>query len=133
MVCHDGSESAQFALDKVIELFRREKPEIIIITVVEEPRDASMVHEEIFQKYRQERHDFLLKTSNEVAGKGFEVDAILAIGDPRRMIPEAVENKNPDILVVARRGAGAIEKMVLGSVSAYLVRHVQCPVMVFHK
>ena len=133
MVCHDGSESAQFALEKTLELFRREKPEIILLTVVEEPLDASMENEDIFLRYRQERHDFIIKTSNEVADKGFEVDAILAVGDPRRMIPEAVENKSPDVLVVARRGAGGMAKMLLGSVSAYLLRHVQCPVLVFHK
>lgn len=132
MVCHDGSQNAQNALEKTIELFKASKPEIIIITVVEEPRDASLENEEIFEKWRSDRHDLLMKTANAVAGRGIDVDAILAVGDPRKMILEAADNKNPDILVVSKRGGGILDRMVLGSVSAYLVRHAQCPVMVFH-
>ncbi|MBE7415957.1 MAG: universal stress protein [Deltaproteobacteria bacterium] len=44
----------------------------------------------------------------------------------------AAENKNPDMLVVARRGAGLLERMVLGSVSSFLVRNAECPVLVVH-
>jgi len=48
------------------------------------------------------------------------------------MILEAVKTKSPDVLVVAKRGGGLMEQMVLGSVSAFLVRHASCPVLVMH-
>jgi len=35
MVCHDASRKSQLALEKAVELFRPQKPEIILITVVE--------------------------------------------------------------------------------------------------
>lgn len=132
MVCHDGSESAQDALEKALTIFKGEKPEVILITVVEPPLDATSVDEESFEKWRAKRDDDLKKAAEWVAGHGYNVDALLAIGDPRRMILEAAETKAPDVLVVARRGAGMVDKMVLGSVSAYLVRHAHCPVLVMH-
>ena len=132
MVCHDGSKDAQNALDQVITMFKPQKPEILLLTVVEGGSDASMVNEEIFEKARAEGHDFLQKTSKDIARHGFDVDAILAVGDPRKMITEAVGDKKPDILVIAKRGGGILENISLGSVSAYVVRHVKCPVLVFH-
>lgn len=132
MVCHDGSENAQQALDEALRIFKPNNPEIILVTVVEGPADASSVNEELTEKMVQERHDFLKKTSDMVARRGFDVDAIMAVGDARAMILETVNQKNPDIVVIGKRGTGVIKEMVLGSVSAYLVRHVKCPVLVFH-
>lgn len=132
LFCHDGSDNAQKALDKTLELFKPSKPEIILLTVVEGAGDASMENEEIFERQRSEGHDFLMRTARYIMGKGFDVDAILATGDPRRMIVESAANKKPDILVVSKRGGGILDNMVLGSVSAYVVRHAKCPVLVFH-
>ncbi len=132
MICHDGSRKAQDALEKAVELFKLQKPEIILITVVEEPLDATSMDEDSFEKWRDRRDADLKSAANWVVQQGLNVDAILAVGDPRKMIVEAAENKNPDILVVGRRGGGLIDNMVLGSVSAYLVRHADCPVLVMH-
>lgn len=132
MVCHDGSERSQEALERTVALFKAQKPEIILITVVEEPLDATSMDEESFEKWRSRRDQELKNAANWVVGQGLNVDAILAVGDPRKMITEAAANKNPDMLVVARRGAGLLEKMALGSVSAYIIRHAECPVLVMH-
>ena len=132
MVCHDGSERSQEALERTVALFKAQKPEIILITVVEEPLDATSQDEESFEKWRTRRDQELKTAANWVVKHGLNVDAILAVGDPRKMITEAAANKNPDILVVARRGAGLLEKMALGSVSAYLIRHAECSVLVMH-
>lgn len=132
MICHDGSQKAQDALEKTVALFKSQKPEMILVTVVEEPLDATSMDEESFNKWKAHREKDLKTAANWTAEHGLDVDAILAVGDPRKMILEAAGNKNPDILVVARRGGGLMDKMVLGSVSAYLVRHAECPVLVMH-
>ena len=132
MICHDGSDRAQAALERTIALFAPLKPLVLLITVVEEPLDATSLDEESFNKWRASREKDLRDAANYVAGHGLDADAILAVGDPRKMIIEAAENKNPDILVVAKRGAGILEKMAMGSVSAFLIRHAECPVLVMH-
>jgi len=130
MVCHDGSPRAQDALERTVELFKDTGPELVLVTVVEPPLDATSVDEDSFDKWKSKRDEDLKKGAEWVASHGLNVDAILAIGDPRKMIVEAAEQKNPDILVVARRGVSVLDKMVLGSVSAYVVRHAHCPVIV---
>ncbi|CAG1065868.1 Universal stress protein [uncultured bacterium] len=132
MVCHDGSQRSQSALERTAELFRVQNPEIILVTVVEEPLDATSQDEANFESWRASRGDSLKEAADWVAGHGLNVEAVLAVGDPRKMLIEATENKNPDILVVAGRGSGLLQGMVLGSVSAFLVRNAECPVLVMH-
>ena len=135
MVCHDGSARAQAALEKSIAIFRCERPDIILLTVVEEPADASSHNEEAFEEWRAKREGDLKKNATAVVDKyGLDVYAMLVVGDPRKMIVEAVKSKKPDMVVVARRGGGGVGKeMLFGSVSAYVIRHITtCPVMVTH-
>ncbi len=130
MVCHDGSDRAQVALERAVELLKSNNPEVILLTVVEEPLDATSVDENSFDKWKSKRDEDLKDAAQWVASHGLNVDALLAVGDPRKMILEATSMKNPALLVISRRGSGATEKMVLGSVASYIVRHAQCPVMV---
>jgi nucleotide-binding universal stress UspA family protein len=132
MVCHDGSKRAQDALMKTVELFKPQKPQIMLITVVEEPLDASSMNEESYRKWCKSREDDLRKAGSWAVEQGLEVEVILATGDPRKMILEAAKTKAPDVLVVAKRGLGLLEEMVMGSVSAFLIRHASCPVLVMH-
>ncbi len=130
MVCYDGSERAHEALEMAVDLFKPQGAEVIIVTVVEEPLDASSVDEESFRKWRDKREEDLKEAAQWVANHGLEVDAMLVIGDPRKMIIEAARRKKPDMLVVARRGGSGPRNLVLGSVSSYIVRHSLFPTIV---
>lgn len=132
MVSHDGSKKAQDALEKAVELFIPMKPKILLLTVVEAPADASSENEGNFKKLCERREEDLRTIGSWVVDQGLEADVIIAVGDPRRMILEATKTKSPDVLVVAKRGGGLLDEMVLGSVSAYLIRHASCPVLVMH-
>ena len=130
LICYDGSPASHMAMEKTIEFFKQRKPEIILVTVVEQPLDASLENEDIFDKWRQERHIELKKASSFISDHGLNVDSILAVGDPRKMILEIINKKLPDLVVVARRGKTEMEKMLLGSVSAFLVRHSTRPMLI---
>ncbi len=130
MVCYDGSERSHEALEMVVKLFKHQGADVIIVTAVEEPLDASSEDEESFQKWHDKREEDLKEAAQWIANHGLEVDAMLVIGDPRKMIIEAARRKEPDMLVVARRGKSRLKNMVLGSTSAYIIRHSRFPVIV---
>ncbi|KAJ0980655.1 hypothetical protein J5N97_008910 [Dioscorea zingiberensis] len=54
-------------------------------------------------------------------------------GDPRNILPEAVEKYHADMLVVGSHGYGAIKRAVLGSVSDHCAHHAHCSVMIVKK
>ncbi len=133
LICHDGSSNAQSALEKSIALFKSEKPEVILVTVAEEPADASSYDESSFEALKSEKEASLKETANWVAGQGYEVDAVLAIGDPRKMLVEAIKKKKPDLVVIASRPpqGGVRFGNITNSVSDYVVHHVtECPILV---
>ncbi len=133
MVGIDGSPLARRALHRAIEIFRPLAPEIVLVTVVEETLDASGMGEQIFDKWRESRQRYLKEMADWAASQGAEVDALMAVGDPRKMLQEAIRSKSPDLIVIGRRGASDVEAMRLGSVSAFLIRHAGCDVLLVHK
>lgn len=58
------------------------------------------------------------------------VDPILLRGRPASAIVEEARDFEADLIVVGNRGHGTLETMLLGSVSAEVVDHAPCPVLV---
>ncbi len=130
MFCYDGSEIADRALEKTINYFKEQKPDVILLTVSEAAKDSGIESEAHYEQLKELRDKALKSKAQWVAEHGMEVDCLTATGDPREMILAAIEKKDPDIVVVARRGMSDMRRMALGSVSAYLVRHSERPVLV---
>ena len=61
---------------------------------------------------------------------GLQVEAELLRGRPSAAIVEDAKLWGPDLIVVGSRGHGPVETAVLGSVSAAIVDHARCPVLV---
>lgn len=61
-----------------------------------------------------------------------EVEAIATeeIGDPATALSDYCENVGAGLLVVGRRGAGMVERLVLGSVADRLAHHAPCALMI---
>lgn len=130
MVCYDGSTSADAALKQVLVYFRDKNPEVILITVVEEPQDATCREEEVFNNWRNERQRVLTNAGKSLAAEGVDVSIILGLGDPRKVIEETIKRREPDIVVVAKQGKKISEDYFSNSLSGYLARKVDCRLLV---
>ncbi len=51
-------------------------------------------------------------------------------GEPKHVICEVAQQENPDLMVIGSHGYGLVERVLIGSVSEYVVHHAQCPVLV---
>ncbi|GAQ78611.1 universal stress protein family protein [Klebsormidium nitens] len=57
-------------------------------------------------------------------------EVVVQKGDPRQLIPDYVAEHEVDMVVVGARGLGKYKSLILGSVSAHLVRPCPVPVLV---
>jgi nucleotide-binding universal stress UspA family protein len=58
-----------------------------------------------------------------------EVIQVEDVGDPARMLLDYAERVDADVMVIGRRGAGLIERIMLGSVANRVVHDAECPVL----
>jgi nucleotide-binding universal stress UspA family protein len=65
-----------------------------------------------------------------LAEVGIDGNLVTLDGNPADALVEYAENEKAGLLVVGSRGAGAIERFLLGSVSNRVVHHAHCPVLV---
>ncbi|WP_334170920.1 universal stress protein [Sinomonas sp.] len=63
-----------------------------------------------------------------VSGGDVRIDTVVGHGSPAKVILEAAEGA--DLVVVGSRGLGGFAGLLLGSVSAHLVHHCPCTVVV---
>jgi nucleotide-binding universal stress UspA family protein len=59
-----------------------------------------------------------------------QIDKRVEIGDAGGTICRIASELGVDVIVVGSHGRGAIERMLLGSVSTQVVHHAPCPVLV---
>ena len=145
MVAYDNSTNAKQALEKTLQMFAGLKPKITLVGVVEDVLGSSGVNEERYLDFKHDFSEGLREAAQTLNELGISAEVLLAEGDPRKMILQAVKNKQPDLLVIARHSekidSNIIGKtldawvdefnfMTFGDVSSFLTRRAPCPVLI---
>lgn len=148
MLAYDHSRNARIALDAVENLFSCASPEITLITVIEVAGSNTGAADDMFQEQFDEQKQGAEAAAARLVAAGMKATVLFAEGDARKMIMRAVEQKNPDLLVIARHShkadpgklgfiAGKIDAaveefghMTFGAVSAFLARRATCPLLI---
>jgi nucleotide-binding universal stress UspA family protein len=90
------------------------------------PVDADQLEEEAVGELTR----VLREATPALEAAGLSVEAELLRGRPSAAIVDDARRWGPDLIVVGSRGHGPVETAVLGSVSAAVVDHAICPVLV---
>ncbi|BES70073.1 hypothetical protein RE428_10910 [Marinobacter nanhaiticus D15-8W] len=146
MLAYDGSRNARLALAQTITLFRDLNPQIVLVAVAENPRDITSGNEDLFQQEVASLKDDLKEAMQVCQDADIVAETMLLEGDPRKMLLFAAEkNIRPDMLVIARHShepdggfiarsltyfVDELDYMTFGSVSSFLARRIQCPLLI---
>ncbi|KAJ3687452.1 hypothetical protein LUZ61_016616 [Rhynchospora tenuis] len=84
-----------------------------------------------FKKYGLKPDPETIDMLNTIARqKQVVVSMKVLYGDAREKICEAINNIPLSCLIIGNRGLGKIKRVIMGSVSEYVVNHATCPVTV---
>ena len=135
----DGSQSADRARDLVAALPWPRDSLIRIVAVLDQRGELygapwiAKVAPDADRVESQEAYTIetaLDAAERDIARPGRTVERILLRGRPASEVVDEARAFEPDLIVVGSRGHGPIESMLLGSVSAEIVDHAPCPVLV---
>jgi len=123
LVAIDGSESAEKALEHVVQLAKKHKAKVTLLNVGEsklfdfKPKVVKEVGERV-----------LSDAASKV--KGLKLNTQLEFGNPAETIIEVAEKGNYDLIAVGNRGLNSVKRFFLGSVSDDVSHHAKCSVLI---
>ncbi|RAK05466.1 nucleotide-binding universal stress UspA family protein [Halanaerobium saccharolyticum] len=147
LVAVDGSQSAQKAAQKAAELAEEIKAEVTLIHVYTESAEipvnqfnevASYLSAETLENIMDQQEDTIKEKRQRILDddaeffeeKGINPDKVLLHGDPADTVCDYAEENDFELIVVADKGHGKVERFLLGSISDKIVRHAKTSVMV---
>jgi nucleotide-binding universal stress UspA family protein len=130
LLATDGSEDANLAAQATIELSKATGSEVHIAYVI-----PTMFLEEQSESFhaRAEEHaqTLLSEVAEQMKSEGVPVaETYLRSGHPDKEIVRLAEELDVGTIVMGSRGLGAVNRMLMGSISDSVVRHAHCPVYV---
>ncbi len=91
---------------------------------------SSLAYEESSQEIRKYDQEHLDKTAEKIKNKGISTETTLVNGNPSEEILSYCEANNIDVTIIGSHGHGALNHIILGSVSEKVLHKSPCPVMV---
>jgi nucleotide-binding universal stress UspA family protein len=132
----EGSSHSARALDWALKEAATRHARLTVLTVHSVPMSGWTGHPVVLpgdtedqEKARQGAEEMTLKAIAQLGeAEPASVTVRAATGFPAEELINA--SKDADLLVVGSRGAGGFARLIIGSVSNYVVHHAHCPVVV---
>lgn len=127
-IAYDGSPEAKHALQRGVAIAAAAGASVAPISVVDlrMPTPIAYGYEQYVQAVRELTALELKEAGRDVSGAA-DVELIEREGDPAQELAKA--SSGFDLLVAGSRGYGPLRRVLLGSVSARLVREATCPLL----
>ncbi len=135
----DGSGPSALAIDLVVSIAWPTDTTVTIVTALPDDVDvfggpwpaAAMVQApEVRERLEAEVRTELRAAAERLARPGLVIDTRLLRGRAATQLVAEATREHADLIVLGARGHGTLDRMLLGSVSAEVVGHAPCPVLV---
>ena len=132
----DGSEGGDHAATRAAAIAKHWNAKLLLVTVVRTPEGwwgiggAPPSPEALSAALVEGQQRILAEVEESLDLEGVDYETVEELGDPVNRLIAVAENREADLIVVGRRGAGLAERMLLGSVADRLCHLSPVPVLV---
>ena len=131
----DGSEQSRHAATVSADIARRNGATLHLVTIVRPPEGwwgivgSPPTPSALSKSLTDAQREILDSVVAALDLTDLEVIQVEDVGDPARMLLDYANKVDADVMVIGRRGAGLIERIMLGSVANRVAHDAQCPVL----
>jgi nucleotide-binding universal stress UspA family protein len=131
LLATDLSPASEGATREALDLARDLRARLLIVSVIDPTaRSIPGGRVERIDQQRAARLDSAQAVVARGRDEGVAASFLVWEGEPGPSIVEAAASEQVDMIVVGSHGRGAMGRLLIGSVSDYVVRHAPCPVLV---
>ncbi|OFI47086.1 universal stress protein [Floricoccus penangensis] len=130
----DGSDEAEKAFTKAVQVAIRNKAELVIVNIIDSRAfqgisgfenviadDTLKSAKEFVDRYEKIAHDAGVENTK----------TRIEFGSPKVLLSDTVpREEGVDLIMVGSTGLTAIERLLIGSVAEYIIRNAPCDVLV---
>ena len=126
LVAVDGSDNSLRAMEDAIKVASTES-QIEILYVASTGHVASdILKAGTLDEYNEQNRHKFAREEAAVKSSGIAYNVTIEYGEAGKIIAKYANDNDVDLIVLGRRGLTAMQEMVFGSVSTYVMKHVNC-------
>lgn len=123
----DGSEISRRAFSRAVDLAKQNKAELHVIYVIESgivtPAPVDTTWELIYERFEKEGHQVIAELVADAKQRGITVEPHIEAGHAGDTIIETSLQIGADLIVIGSLGKSKLDRLLLGSVSSYVVNY----------
>ncbi|EOL44515.1 universal stress protein [Enterococcus caccae] len=134
----DGSDQANLAYHQAIEVAKRNNGRVIVAHIIENKvytmMGYSSLNDGLLDQETENAKELLDDCKDYAKSVDFtQVETIVAYGSAKEVMCQELSKKyDVDLIMVGQSGLNAVERLMIGSVSSYIIRHAPCDVLIVH-
>jgi nucleotide-binding universal stress UspA family protein len=134
LVATDRSVFSEGAIREAISFAKKCSSRLYIVSVMETNPEYETIGANIFRKEEEEALEYLESIKTRVSQEGLYCQSILLHGnEPYQLIGDAASERKVDMIIMGRRGRKGVMTVLMGSVTAKVIGHTTCKVLVVPK
>lgn len=133
LVAIDGSCKSELAFHKSLEIAQKNNSNLYLVHIIDTSslQNISDFDSKLITKISQSSEKLLEKYSEEAQKLNINVEFIIKCGSPKNAIANDIpKSKKIDLIVIGATGLNNIERLLIGSVTEYVVHYSKCDVLV---
>lgn len=134
MVAVDGSQEAELAFKKAVNVAKRNQAELVLAHVIDTRafQTVSSFDNVLAEQATDMAKQTLGDYEKDARTSGVtEVTQVIEYGAPKLTIASQIPEKyDVDLIMLGATGLNAVERLFIGSVSEYVIRNASCDVLI---
>ncbi len=134
LIAVDSSKESKKAFERALQLSKENSASLTVAHVVDFPiySDYKPYDTQIIDLAKESADDLLSNLKKEAIASGLpDIEIIVKTGSAKReLIKQIIPDVKPDLIILGATGTNALERVLVGSVSEYIIRNAPCDVLV---